>query len=507
MAYNIGDGELALALSIPSWVHWLSAAVGDPQPCPSSTYTCNSLQFNLDTASLLAGSYTATVTVSDPLAVDAPQVITVSIFVAGGPPAIDVQMSPGTTADFHFPSRSTICPRGCSTPVATVVNASEWLTATIIIDASSTTYLSWHWQIHLAPPVGMPDRTYKANITANDSITGFTIPVTMRIGGPAPVFASPDHIDVRAAQDGPPVTAPFLSPIHLATPDSDSVPVQSVATYGAGISATLSSGDVILTVDPVGLVGRTHTGHITVNCDADGCPFDVPVSLEVLRQGPPEIQGVTSPTTLPGYTLVAPGEIMIIRGEQLSRSPAAFASATPLPLTLGGVAVTVNRVGAPLFYSSAGQVSFQLPYDTTAGTAQVQLFRDGQPSNSVPINVVPRAAAILAVTGMDYSTRDSSHPANPGEPLIIWAVGLGQTIPAVPTGDDAPSDPPAAVIPSPMIYLGGSKLPAGFAGLAPGQVGVYQVNFTVPSDAAKGTSLVAILQGDNLSDYASIAIR
>src|SRR5205814_170021 len=118
----------------------------------------------------------------------------------------------------------------------------------------------------------------------------------------------------------------------------------------------------------------------------------------------------------------APGDVMLIRGEQLSRSPAVFASGPSIPMSLGGVTVTVNGVGAPLYYSSSGQVCFQMPYSTSSGAAQVQLFREGQPSNTVRITVGPRASQIVAITGADYTLRDATHPAHRGETLTLWAI-------------------------------------------------------------------------------------
>jgi uncharacterized protein (TIGR03437 family) len=508
--FNVNDSP-TLTLSIPETVTWLTATVGNVTPCTAlSQVFCALLHFNLNTASLPAGSYTAAVSVSDPRASDSTQVVTVTVFVGGGPPAIDVEMTPGTVADFRFPGAALSCPRGCSLGAATAVNGGDWLTAMVVTDSASTISLSWHWQIRLSPPVGMPDRTYQAILTVTDSVGEQTIPVTMRIGGSVPVFASPDHLAVRVADGGPPVTAPFLPHIRLATPDSVTVPAKGVTTFGSGISATISDGAVIVTVDPTGLSPWVNGGHITIDCDKVGCPIDVPVSLQIVPKGPPQIanEGVSNNATFNSYATVAPGEVMVMKGEQLSNSPAVFATTTPLPPTLGGVSVTVEGVVTPLYYSSAGQVAFQMPYNTNTGIVHVQLFRDGQPSNTATVTAVPRAPQIVVITGADYTPRDATHPAQPGESLIVWAIGLGRTNPVVLTGTAAPSNPPAVVDPPPFVAVGPQTLPPEFAGLAPGQVGLYQIIFAVPASTQPG--LLAIVIGfanETRSDPMLLAIR
>jgi hypothetical protein len=41
----------------------------------------------------------------------------------------------------------------------------------------------------------------------------------------------------------------------------------------------------------------------------------------------------------------------------------------PLPTNLGGATVLVNDVQVPLYYTSFGQIAFQMPYSTVTGTA------------------------------------------------------------------------------------------------------------------------------------------
>jgi uncharacterized protein (TIGR03437 family) len=172
------------------------------------------------------------------------------------------------------------------------------------------------------------------------------------------------------------------------------------------------------------------------------------------------------------------------------------------------VQISVNGVYAPLYFTSAGQIDFQIPYETTPGLAVVQVTNNGQPGNSVTVNVVPRSPKILVFYGglapivINYAdgsvpvdnpafTLLPSHPAHPGDTLIIYAIGLGQTDPGATTGAAATSSPLEVIDPPVFITFGGAFTPSLavtplFTGLAPGYVGEYQINVTLPADIPTG---------------------
>ena len=60
----------------------------------------------------------------------------------------------------------------------------------------------------------------------------------------------------------------------------------------------------------------------------------------------------------------------------------------------------------------------------------------------------------------------------------------------------SPSAPLAAALVEPRVLLGGQELPIEFAGLTPGQVGVYQINARVPASVPTGLEIpLSIQQG------------
>jgi uncharacterized protein (TIGR03437 family) len=73
-----------------------------------------------------------------------------------------------------------------------------------------------------------------------------------------------------------------------------------------------------------------------------------------------------------------------------------------------------------------------------------------------------------------------SNPIHLEDKLVIYLAGMGRTNPALDAGIPAPSDPAALAAVQPTVTLGGTTLFVNYAGLAPGQVGVYQIQVAVP---------------------------
>ena len=70
------------------------------------------------------------------------------------------------------------------------------------------------------------------------------------------------------------------------------------------------------------------------------------------------------------------------------------------------------------------------------------------------------------------------------------------TSPPVAAGAVSPSNPPAVAVLQPTVVLAGVNLPVTFAGLAPGQIGVYEIQVTVPKNVPLGLSVpLTIKQG------------
>jgi uncharacterized protein (TIGR03437 family) len=210
-------------------------------------------------------------------------------------------------------------------------------------------------------------------------------------------------------------------------------------------------------------------------------------------------------------TAIAPNSLVSIFGQNLAAS--AVASATPLPVILGGTCVTLNNVALPLFMTSAQQINAQIPPATVAGTYPlvVRSVANQAASASQQITVSKYAPAVLVDgTGQvllfhaDGSYVNKSHPANRDEPLVLYAVGLGATTGGrISAGTPSPASP-LAVSPTASVRFGDpqwvqSAIIVDWAGLAPGLIGIYQLNLRVPGFHISGDSLLVTITAGGVS--------
>ncbi len=163
----------------------------------------------------------------------------------------------------------------------------------------------------------------------------------------------------------------------------------------------------------------------------------------------------------------SPGALVSIFGARLTGGPAQAAVSLPLPVTLAGTMVTVNGTPVPLLYVSPTQINAQLPFELAPGTADLAIAGGGAPER---FRVQAAAPGIFAVAG----------DRRPGGILSIFATGLGAVSPRVATGAAAAAEPLSRTTTEPVVTIGGARAAVQFSGLAPGFVGLYQVNVVVP---------------------------
>jgi uncharacterized protein (TIGR03437 family) len=153
------------------------------------------------------------------------------------------------------------------------------------------------------------------------------------------------------------------------------------------------------------------------------------------------------------------------------------------------VTVLVGGLAADLWYVSPTQINMLLPNQLGAGLTTFQIEVNGVAGQPVQImlgNVAPAmwqmdASTVLAAH-LNGQVISSDSPAQPGELVVLYATGLGPTLPgAVP--NQAPTAAARVATPGFQVWLNGSpvdpsKVP--YAGVTPGYAGLYQVNLFVP---------------------------
>jgi uncharacterized protein (TIGR03437 family) len=221
---------------------------------------------------------------------------------------------------------------------------------------------------------------------------------------------------------------------------------------------------------------------------------------------PPMITAVVNAGN--GGTDIAPGGLISVYGTQLSPTNMA-SSEIPLPTALANSCLSVNGLPVPILFVSPDQVNAQIPFQAI-GDVTLVLRTPGGQSNNFNLVIEPNAPSVFlggagpetniptVVRNDDNELVTPSHPIHrkSNTALVIYLTGLGPTSPAVGTGQPGPTNPLAVTLTQPTVTLGGVNLPVIFSGLAPGLVGVDQINVSVPFDVPDGMSVpLVITQG------------
>ena len=218
---------------------------------------------------------------------------------------------------------------------------------------------------------------------------------------------------------------------------------------------------------------------------------------------------------------VVPGSIAAAFGSFLLAAPVTDNN-SPLLTSLSGLSLQFeNGLPAPLFYAGAGQVNFQVPWEL-AGQSQTTLAAalNGASSTAQAVSLAALAPAIFsenaegtgqgAILNSSYELADSTNPATAGSTyVLIFCTGLGAVTNQPANGSPAPGNPLSWTTTVPTVMIGGApSTDVSFYGLAPGYVGLYQVNALVPAASSNGNAVpVTISIGGATSNTVTIAVQ
>jgi uncharacterized protein (TIGR03437 family) len=193
---------------------------------------------------------------------------------------------------------------------------------------------------------------------------------------------------------------------------------------------------------------------------------------------------------------LAPNTLASLYGVRLAYVTAAISPSdiqggvlpTVLPGT--GVHVTVGNLAATMYYVSPDQINFLVPANLLPGASTVQVVLDGHSGPAVKITLATASPALFQLDAKtaiavhpDGSVITQQTPAKPGEIVILYATGLGQTRPPVPYGQLFNDAAPLQQLANFKLVLDGVTTGPGavqYAGIAPGFAGLYQINVLLP---------------------------
>jgi len=276
------------------------------------------------------------------------------------------------------------------------------------------------------------------------------------------------------------------------------------------LTADITAADIA----NVGLVSVDAFSSSNGGGASNALPFNI-------GPGPAGLAAVNAASSQPG---LAPGSIATLYGTNLAGMTESADAAPPLPLTLGGATLSMPNSPIALFYVSPKQINFQVPFGPVFESTQTSLtLTVGQLTNTFNITLVPYAPALFttnsqgtgqaaALDGTSLAAPlgafPGSHPASKGDIVALYCTGLGNVSNPPDPGFPAPSDPLSDTLATPTVTVGGQPALAPFSGLAPGYVGLYQVNIQIPNSAPSGSAIPVVLNiGGVQSNTATIAIQ
>ncbi|HKW96882.1 MAG TPA: hypothetical protein VJN43_04070 [Bryobacteraceae bacterium] len=235
--------------------------------------------------------------------------------------------------------------------------------------------------------------------------------------------------------------------------------------------------------------------------------LDAPLGRLAIGATPPAVAtgGVLNSASYALNAPVAPGSLVAVFGTGLALRTDS-AAWLPLPLALAGASLEMGGVPAPLSFASATQVNVQVPWELE-GKAETGLHvsRYGVDGSTVTLQLAGVSPGIYSMDGTGRGQGAIVHsdgmlsaadggkwggrPAATGETVSIYCTGLGLVTNQPATGAPAPSDPLSRTIAQPAVTIGSATALVTFSGLAPGLVGVYQINVQVPAGIQPGPAV------------------
>jgi len=543
-----GKNPVSWTAAVLPGAEWLKLVASSGMATPATPGVVN---FTLDPtiiSSLAPQTYYGTIRVTTTGTVNSPQDYHLVLNIA---PAGTPQRPNPSPSGLLFITQANAVP-----PPQTVTIATN-STQAVSVQASTTTLDGGKW-LSVTPtvssarpgnplptqvsvnPANLPPGVYTGGV--NYAYVGLgvrTVNVTL-IVSPAPKPAITSGLEAKA--DPLPNCSPKLMAVaqtglvtNFAQPTAWPTPLQVLLLNDCGgpiangqIVATFSNGDapLPLTLSDVssGLYSATWTPRktaqqttITMRATATGFP---PVTTQlagsVLPGSAPLLarnstQHIYNP--LAGGAL-APGTLVQVSGTALS-SKNVTAPAGALPTTLNGTQVLVGGILAPIASVTPNSVNVELPFGLTPGN-QYQVIVNANNALTTPDTiqltgtspgVSTTSSGLISAFHLDGSPVSETSAAAPGETLVVLAAGLGATDTPVADGAPSPASPPANAVSVPSITVDNAPATVLFAGLQPGAVGVYQINFTLPAGLRNGDLTLTILQDDQPGNSTVLPVR
>jgi uncharacterized protein (TIGR03437 family) len=543
--YNLGDPSSTVnwTAALQSGSNWLTLASSSGTATTSSPGVLT-LALVPNATQLTPGPYYALVSIADSNSLNSPQYVTAVLNVQPNTAAPSPDLAPG---GLFF---TTALEGSSPPPQQVVVNTSA--STTVTFNAAVTTLDNGAW-LSVTPLTGSASGQTAGAISVSVNPGGlaagiYSGDVNISIGLQLESVNVTFVVQPTGLADAVPSVRPHVvlcTPTKLAMTEIGLVnhfaipaewPATLIVQLNDDCANPVTNGSVIASFsngDQADNLAGNSLGYYSTTWQPGGVNSNMVVTFNAtagtLQPAMAQLYGgvganqTPPPTVAPGGTLnnfnpvvgapLAPGTITQVYGTGLASSSTSTGK-LPLPTFFNNTFALIGPAQAPLYFLSSGQINLQLPNQANQAQ-QLPLVLSVNNALTIPVmlDIVPGApgvlsaddgptppytqngAHIVAQHSADYSLVSSSSPAVPGEYLVIYLVGLGATDPAVAAGVPAPGPPTLAnVTVPPTVTVGSLPAKVAFAGLTPGYVGLYQIDFQVPAGAPSGESEVDVIQ-------------
>ena len=257
------------------------------------------------------------------------------------------------------------------------------------------------------------------------------------------------------------------------------------------------------------IVRHPEAHHIDLQTTASGSP--ITASLAAANTAVPSVAAVIPIVEVKDLSTFAPGELVEIYGTNLAKVTTDLSGwpGGSLPSTLNGVSASIAGQTARILYVSPYQVDALLPFETPTGSQPLSVDNGNGPSAPISLDVAGVAPALygFAFKNADFTIVGPSNPAQAGDVLVLYATGLGQTTPALATGQTVPLGPPFYDTVLPTVTIGGVNATVDYSiGAPPYVAGLYQMAVTVPAGLPTGSVPVVATAGGQTSNTITITV-
>jgi uncharacterized protein (TIGR03437 family) len=259
-----------------------------------------------------------------------------------------------------------------------------------------------------------------------------------------------------------------------------------------------------------GVVSDPEAHQIDLQTSASATALSAPLAAADTTPG---VVAATIPIVeVKDLSTFAPGELVEIYGTNLAKVTTDLSGwpGVSLPVTLNGVSVTLGGQSARILYVSPNQVDAMLAFETPIGAQTLTVNNGNSASAPISIDLAAVAPAIYNFTfqNADFSLVSSTNPAHAGDVLVFYTTGMGQTTPALATGQTTPSGPPFFNTAPVTVTMGGVNANVIYSIAAPPYVtGLYQMAVTVPAGLGSGSVPVAATAGGLQSNTIMVELQ